>query len=79
MPLKESAIVRAMLMDGYAGEGGFVSLSEQIKDALLLRTGILAVWIEKIEDRIPEEWEGVPALALADITKPTAKDQQIED
>jgi len=77
--LKESAIVRAMLMDGYAGEGGFVSLSEQIKDALLLRTGILAVWIEKIEDRVPEEWEAVPALALQEIQQPTAQYQEIED
>jgi hypothetical protein len=76
--LRESAIVRSMLMEGYAGEGGFVALSEQIKDALLLRTGILAVWIEKLEERNPEEWEAVPALALADILKPQQEGQILE-
>ena len=77
--LKESAIVRSMLMEGYAGEGGFVSLSEQIKDALLMRTGVLAVWIEKTQSKEPEEWRDVPALAVEELLKPNQAGQQLAD
>lgn len=77
--LKESAIVRSILMEGYAGEGGFVSLSEQIKDALLMRTGVLAVWVEVIETREPETWEDVGALALQDVIAPKLEGQRVEN
>ena len=75
---KESSIVRAMLMEGYSADGGFVSLSEQIKDALLLRTGVLSLWIDRIETREPEEWEAVPELAVAQIVAPNQPSQRIE-
>src|SRR5262245_6837290 len=67
---RESAIVRAMLLEGYTGEGGFVAFSEAIKDCLLLRTGILAVYVDRTEDREPEEWEAVPELAIGDLIEP---------
>lgn len=76
--LKESAIVRAMLMEGYAGDGGFVALSEQIKDALLLRTGVLSLWVERLESREPEEWRDVPALAVQSLLQPALEGQRIE-
>ncbi|HET7527795.1 MAG TPA: hypothetical protein VFK10_17765, partial [Burkholderiaceae bacterium] len=63
---------------GYAGEGGFVSLSECIKDALLLRTGVLALWIDRTETREPEEWQAVPELALGQLIQPNAPGQRIE-
>src|SRR5262245_22371576 len=75
---KESSIVRSMLMEGYAADGGFVSLSEQIKDALLLRTGVLALWIERIETREPETWESVPELAVGQLITPSQAGQRIE-
>lgn len=75
---KESGIVRAMLMEGYAADGGFVSMSEQIKDALLLRTGVLALWIDRTETREPEEWEDVPELAIPQVIAPSQPGQRIE-
>ena len=75
---RESGIVRAMLMEGYAADGGFVSMSEQIKDALLLRTGVLALWIDRIESREPEQWERVPELAVAQIVAPNQPSQRVE-
>jgi len=75
---RESGIVRAMLMEGYAADGGFVSLSEQIKDALLLRTGVLAIWIDRTETPEPEEWEAVPELGVSKIVAPSQPGQRIE-
>ena len=75
---RESGIVRTMLMEGYAADGGFVSMSEQIKDALLLRTGVLALWIDRIESREPEQWERVPELAVAQIVAPNQPSQRVE-
>lgn len=75
---QESEIVRLMLLEGYAAEGGFVSLSECIKDCLLLRTGVLALWIDRTETSEPEQWEAVPELALGDLITPSEEGQRIE-
>lgn len=75
---KETAIVRAMLLEGYSAEGGFVSLSECIKDCLLLRTGVLSLYIDRTETREPEQWEAVPELALGELIAPKEEGQRIE-
>lgn len=75
---RESEIIRSMLLEGYSGEGGFVSLSECIKDALLLRTGVLSLWIDRTETAEPEEWEAVPELALGDLLAPNQEGQRVE-
>jgi hypothetical protein len=76
--MRESQIVRTMLMDGYMGEGGFVSLTEAIKNALLTRKGVLALWIDRRETRTPETWENVPELAVGEIAMPTRPGQRVE-
>src|SRR6478736_205863 len=75
---KESAIVRSIIMEGRAGEGGFVALTESVKDALLMRTGVLALWVQRKETATPEEWEAVPELSVGDIAKPNAEGQRVE-
>lgn len=77
---KETEIVRSMLLEGYLGTGGFVALSEAIKDALLMRTGTLALWIDRHETRTPETWEDVPDMvAVGRIIAPTEPGQQVLD
>jgi len=72
---QESAIVRTMLMEGYSADGGFVALSEGIKDCLLMRTGVLCLYVERLETETPEEWDRVPELALGQVTQPTEPGQ----
>jgi hypothetical protein len=75
---KESAIIRSIIMEGRAGEGGFVAMTEAVKDALLMRTGVLSLWVRKKKTRTPEEWEGVPETAVGDLIKPNQPEQTIE-
>jgi hypothetical protein len=75
---RETAIVRAMLMDGYLGTGGFVALTEAIKNALLMRKGVLALWIDRTETHTPEKWEAVPVAGLEQILQPTVPGQRVE-
>ena len=76
---QEGAIVRSVLMEGRAGEGGFVALSEGVKDALLMRTGVFALWVDHKETRTPETWEDVPSASVGEISSPTAPGQRVED
>jgi hypothetical protein len=75
---QESAIVRSVLMEGRAGEGGFVALSEGVKDALLMRTAVFALWVDRKETRTPEEWEAVPSLAVGGLIEPNQQGQRVE-
>jgi hypothetical protein len=75
---RETAIVRAMLMEGRCGEGGFVALTEAIKNALMCRKGTLALWIDRTETHTPEEWEHVPELAVGELISPTMEGQRVE-
>jgi hypothetical protein len=75
---RESAIVRSILMEGRAGEGGFVALTESVKDALLMRTGVMALWVQKRETSTPEEWEAVPAESVGELSQPSAQGQRVE-
>ena len=75
---QESAIVRSVLMEGRAGEGGFVALSEGVKDALLMRTAVFALWVDRKETSTPEEWEAVPGLAVGDVIAPNQQGQRVE-
>jgi len=75
---RESAIVRSVIMEGRAGEGGFVALSEGVKDALLMRTGVMALWVQRRETRTPEEWEAVPEMAVGELAMPSAEGQSVE-
>jgi hypothetical protein len=75
---RESAIVRSVLVEGRTGEGGFVALQSCVKDALLMRTGVLALAIERKETATPEEWEVVPEEGVAAILMPTGDDQRVE-
>lgn len=75
---RESAIVRSVIMEGRAGEGGFVALTEGVKDALLMRTGVLALWVQRRETVTPEEWEGVPEMSVGELLKPTAQGQRVQ-
>jgi hypothetical protein len=74
----ESAIVRSMLIEGRGSDGGFVAMTEGIKDALLMRSGIFALWVDRREHRTPESWDLVPAEAITEKTAPTAEGQRIE-
>lgn len=75
---RETAIVRAMLMEGHASEGGFVSLTESIKDSLLMRTGTLALYVDRTETRTPERWEDVSADGIDEIIATSGPDERIE-
>lgn len=75
---KETAIIRAMLLEGQASEGGFVAFTEAIKDALLMRRGALGLWIDRKETRTPEEWRAVPELSVGEISAPNRPGQRIE-
>jgi hypothetical protein len=75
---RESAIVRAMLLEGHGSEGGFVSLTDAIKDALLMRTGVLALGVQRMETRTPEQWEDVGELGVGDVIAPNAPGQVVE-
>jgi hypothetical protein len=75
---QESAIVRSVLMEGRAGEGGFVALSEGVKDALLMRTGVFALWVDRKETRTPEEWESVPGASVGELVSPNQEGQRVE-
>lgn len=74
----ESQIVRSMLIEGRGSDGGFVALTEGLKDTLLMRDGIFALWVDRTEHRTPEVWELVPAEAIGEKTAPTAEGQRIE-
>jgi hypothetical protein len=76
---QESAIVRSVLMEGRAGEGGFVALSEGVKDALLMRTAVFALWVDRKETSTPEEWEAVPSEAVGELIQPTQEGQRVEE
>lgn len=75
---QESAIVRSIIMEGRAGEGGFVALTEGVKDALLMRTGVFGLWVERRETATPEEWEAVPEMSVGELIQPNAPGQRIE-
>jgi hypothetical protein len=75
---RESAIVRSIIMEGRAGEGGFVALTEAVKDALLMRTGVMAMWVQRRETATPEEWEAVPEISVGELQKPTGQGQRVE-
>lgn len=74
----ESEIVRSMLIDGRGADGAFVAMAEGIKNCLLTRKCVLALWVDNRETRTPERYENVPTLALADIQMPKAEGQRIE-
>jgi len=76
---QESAIVRSVIMEGRCGEGGFVALSEGVKDALLMRTAVFSLWVEHKETRTPEEWEDVPGNAYGELIQPNQPGQRVED
>lgn len=73
---QESAIVRGMLMEGHASEGGFVALTEAIKDALMAPAGRLSIGVVRTETRTPEEWRGV--IDPGEVAKPNQPNQRIE-
>ena len=75
---RESAIVRSIIMEGRNADGGFVALTEAAKDALMMRTGVLALWVQKRETITPEEWEAVPEIAVGQILQPTAEGQRVQ-
>lgn len=75
---QESAIIRSILLEGRAGEGGFVALSEGVKDALLMRTAVFALWVDRKETRTPEEWEQVPDVSVGELIQPNQEGQSVE-
>lgn len=74
---QESDVVRAMLVEGRGSDGAFVAMTEGIKDALLMRSGILALSVDKREEVTPEEWDLVPLLGVSQVTAPTAPGQRV--
>lgn len=57
---------------------GYSVVQEALRNALLLRNGILKVWTERITDRKTRSFEGLNSLELDAELTPTAPDQQIE-
>lgn len=55
---KESRMVQAMLKQG--GSNSFVAIQEAVKDALLLRIGILKVWIDETSETERQSYPGIP-------------------
>ena len=75
----ESEIVRSMLIEGRGTDGGFVALTEGVKDALLMRDCVLALWVDRKQTRTPEQWDLVPGPAVPDKVAPTAEGQLVEN
>lgn len=75
----ESEMVRTMLIEGSGCDGGFLAVTEAIKNALIMRTGVLALWVEKTETRTPEQWSNVSSVGVGEVQAPQNPDQVIED
>lgn len=76
---QESEIVRTMLIEGNGCDGGFIALTEAIKNALLMRTGVLSLWVDTTHTRSPETWSNVSAVGLGEIQAPETPRQTIEN
>ncbi len=69
----ESRIANGIL----AARAGYTVLQEAIRNAVMLRNGILKVWADRREDVQIRRYENLGALEMESVTTPTAPDQEV--
>ena len=71
----ETRVCNTMLIDR---NRGYTLLQEALRDALLLRNGIVKVFVDQAEDSSTSRYTGLSNLELLDLREPTAPGQVVE-
>ena len=71
----ETRVCNSMLMDR---NRGYTLLQEALRDSLLLRNGIVKVFVDETEDTSTSKYTGLSDLELLDLRAPTALNQIVE-